>query len=136
MLIRESLIKNRLATHFSSKRLKVFDEVPFLDKRIDVLGYSRKNRKFVAVEAKIANWQKALEQALTYRLVANEVYVALWHENVKRMDLRHFSDFGIGVLDVNCKVRTLLDPVESSIIHRSLREKLELYLQGREVEVG
>jgi hypothetical protein len=128
-MVRESLIKDRVTTHLNTKHFKVLEEVPFLDKRIDVLGYSSKRRRIIAVEAKVANWQKALEQALTYRLVAEEVYVALWHDNIRRIELDQFKAFGIGVMDVNCRVMTLLDPSKSSIIHRSLRSGVEQYIE-------
>lgn len=129
-MINESIVKQKVITHLESKRFQVFDEVPILEKRIDLVGYDPRRNVIVAIEAKVANWRKALEQALAYRLVAEQVYVAMWHENIHRVDIDLFKDFGIGIMEVDGTVRTLLLPTNSRIIHNSLRKRIEEYMGG------
>ncbi len=50
-------------------------EVPFLNKSVDLVFY--KDDKIKAVEFKLYNWKKAIEQAKKHSLGANEVYVCL-----------------------------------------------------------
>lgn len=129
-MVSESIVKQKVITHLESKRFRVFDEVPILEKRIDLVGYDPKRNVIVAIEAKVANWHKAVGQALAYRLVAEQVYVAMWHENIHRVDMNLFKEFGIGIMEVDGKVRTLLQPTNSQIIHNSLRKRIEEYVGG------
>jgi len=78
-------------------------EVPMIDKFIDVVAIPRNpnEKEIIAIEAKINNWKRAIQQAITYRLCADKVYVAIWHEFRHRVDENVLDDFGIGLMEVN-----------------------------------
>ncbi len=95
-MVNEKFVKQKVAEHLESRHFQVFDEVPILEKRIDLIGYDPRKDTLLAIEAKVANWHKALEQALAYRLVAEQVYVAMWHRNVHRVDRDLFRDLNNG----------------------------------------
>ena len=78
-----------------------FEEVPFGQKRIDLLMVHRNYPKFVTVELKIKDWKRALQQAIINQFMGHLSYVALWHAFVSRVDRATFEKHGIGLLRVD-----------------------------------
>ncbi len=107
-----------LESYFHSRGFQTFREVPLLTRRIDLLGVNHSG--ITAVELKVKNWQKALQQALSYRLCANKVYVAVSEEFVHRVDTELFGHYGIGILSVDGEVHPVLEASDSQVIHSSL----------------
>ncbi len=60
----------------------------------------------VAIEAKLKNWQRALQQAYRYKWFAKKAYVILPSENIgpalKRLDL--FQKLGVGLASIDSKL--------------------------------
>ena len=65
-------------------------------KKIDAV-----TKKLIAVEAKISDWKAGLEQAVRYKQYADEVYVAISSEYVKKVDKELFHEFNIGLMSVS-----------------------------------
>ena len=65
-------------------------------KKIDAV-----TKNIIAVEAKISDWKAGLEQAIRYKQFANEVYVALSAENVRKVDKQLFINLNIGLMSVS-----------------------------------
>lgn len=56
----------------------------------------------VTIEAKVADWQSALQQAIRNRIFAHRSFVALPESVAARMDFAHgFSKHGVGILAVS-----------------------------------
>ena len=124
-----------LESYFHSRGFQTFREVPLLTRRIDLLGVNHSD--IAAVELKVKNWQKALQQALSYRLCANKVYVAVSKEFVHRVDTELFRHYGIGILSVDGDVRPVLEASDSKIIHSSLLAMVLKYTeQGKSKKAG
>jgi hypothetical protein len=115
-----------LESFFRKKGFQTFREVPLLTRRIDLVCINRGS--VVAVELKVKNWQKALQQALSYRLCANRVYLAVAKQFVHRVDCSMCEDFGIGVLGVDGNVNVVLEAMLSPIIHASLLRRILEYV--------
>lgn len=85
ILQNEKLIIYREGKYFSHK------------KYVDALQDS------IAIEAKLKNWKRALQQAYRYKWFAKKSYVILPSENIKpalkRLDL--FKKFGVGLASIN-----------------------------------
>lgn len=82
-------------------------EVPFYDHRIDLYGYSPSSDCSIAVELKLRNWKRALQQALVYQLCSDYVYIAVPQSTAQRVDVEVLREHGIGLLsitDTNCIV--------------------------------
>jgi len=95
---------------------KVVSELRFFDRGIDVYGVkkSRINRTY-AVELKLTNWQRALQQAAVYQLCADYSFVALPIQIALTLDLQQFKESGVGVLTVrpDGTVGVLLDALRT-----------------------
>jgi hypothetical protein len=116
-MIKEIDVLNQVNEYLKKNGYSYKNEVNFLERRIDVVGI--KNKKITAIEVKVNNWKKALQQAITYKLCSHYVYVAFWHKYLPK-NLSHFENYGIGVMSVNDSVEIINKPKKSEIIHKSL----------------
>jgi len=78
-------------------------EVPLGRRRIDVVFVPTKTRKpWIAVELKIKDWWKAAWQANINFQLAEQSYIAVWH-NFIHLPARHMDildSYGIGLIEV------------------------------------
>ena len=70
-------------------------ELPFYEYRIDLYGFSCEENSTVAIELKLSDWRRAVEQAMLYQLCADLVYIAMPERATKRVDLTE-SEFAWG----------------------------------------
>jgi hypothetical protein len=75
-------------------------ELPFYEYRIDLYGFSRKSDATVAIELKLNNWRRALEQSMLYQLCADLVYIAMPESSAMRVDRSVLECNGIGLIAV------------------------------------
>lgn len=106
----------------------VFPQVPLKTRHIDLVCVRHGGREIMAIELKVKNWRRAFQQALGYRLCADTVYVALWHEYVHRAQGDLLRKYGIGLLKVDSSVEVVQLAAENGFVQRSLREDVESYL--------
>ena len=121
-MISENLVQNQVREYFEHECFDVYEEVPMLGNRIDIVA--TKLTKVIAVEVKVADWKRAIQQAILYRLVADRVYVAIWEDFAHRLDFDVFRHFGIGVLEVNGQTKCILPARTSRIIHETVRDRV------------
>jgi len=101
-----------------------YEEVKFLTRSIDLVGLKRK--KIIAIELKVSNWLKALQQALTCRLAISAQFL-------HRVDIELLQEFGIGLIVVEeKKIEFILKAKKSKIIHKSMKNKILLQINGGE----
>lgn len=116
-----------LESFFHLMGFQTFREVPLLTRQIDLVGLNHDS--IIAVELKVKNWQKALQQALSYRLCADKVYVAVAKQFVHRVNRSMCEDFGIGILGVDGSVNVVLQAMQSPLIHASLMQRVLDYVE-------
>lgn len=75
-------------------------ELPFYEYRIDLYGFSTRRNSTVAFELKLADWRRALEQALLYQLCSDYVYIAMPERSAGKVDTAELSSQGIGLISV------------------------------------
>jgi len=75
-------------------------ELPFYKYRIDLYGFSHKNDATVAIELKLKNWKRAVEQTMIYQLCADLVYIAMPEISARRVDKSELESNGIGLIGV------------------------------------
>ena len=66
---------NRVCEHLKSQGLSVVTEVPFMQQSIDMV-FEREDKLF-AIEFKVGNWKRALEQASNHFVGTDEVYICI-----------------------------------------------------------
>jgi hypothetical protein len=99
-------------------------EVPFYEYRIDLYGYSRRESLTLALELKLTNWRRALQQTIIYQLTADLVYAALPTDNLTSQVQDAFSTYGIGLIGVgsNLRCRQVLAAQQSRDVRAWYRE--------------
>jgi hypothetical protein len=103
--------------------LCVFIDAPigrWTTRRVDVLGVNYEKEYLVAVEVKIRDERKALEQAFTRLFFSDIVFVAFPEPHAyyvrNRME-NMLMRYGIGVLAINNSVRRILEPRSSKFLN-------------------
>lgn len=103
-------------------------EVPFYEYRIDLYGFSKSKDATVAIELKLHDWKRALEQAMLYQLCSDFVYIAMPENAARRVELAELEKEGIGLIAVQgtgtCRC-VLLAPT-----HREVRT----FYRGHQIE--
>jgi hypothetical protein len=95
---------------------QVISELRFFDRGIDVYGIrNSKPRKSYAVELKLTDWKRALQQAAVYQLCSDFSYVAVPIRSLFTIDLNPFKECGVGLLVVrpDCSVGAILEAQKS-----------------------
>ncbi len=98
-------------------------EVPFYEHRIDIYAFSRREKATIAVELKLTNWRRAIEQALLYQLCADFVFIAVPVCTARRVDRSLLKELGIGVIAVDDtdRCRSVLMSRQSSVVRAHYR---------------
>ena len=122
-MIGEDVITEGLRSHYERTGNEVFVEVPMLTKRIDVV--LRKDDKIIAIEAKVKNWRRAMQQAISYRLCADAVYIAIWSDFTHRVDRQLLDEYGVGLIEMGDEPRVLVDSQRTWVIHENVRREVE-----------
>jgi len=99
----ENLLIDAVVQHFSKhSSLKIYREVAFLSKRIDVVLVNCRTDEIYAIETKISSWRRVIDQAKLNLLGADKVYVAL--PDTKKHTVSHYQrrleKYGIGFLGI------------------------------------
>ena len=100
-----------------------YKEVKVLTRTIDIVAIKRKH--VLAIEVKVENWKQALKQALTCRLCAHEVYIAIWKDFQQRIPKELLKKFRIGLIVVSEEGAIILyKPKKSQITHKNILNEM------------
>jgi hypothetical protein len=132
-MLEKEIVQKVVDSNFLKGR-SVFTEIPVgrparNNKRIDIVALEEISDRpliLIAIEAKIANWRKALQQAFLNLFVAEYSYVAVPEIRLQNIDRECFERAGIGLLAVNGSVDSVLAPPLS---HHTLAEKKNYVLE-------
>lgn len=108
-----------------------FAELPFFEYRIDLYGFSRPTGDTVAIELKLRDWRRALDQALVYQLCSDYVYIAIPISTARRVSIEELATHGIGMIVVDEQLRCsmLLDAVRSPEVRDYYRQPYVEFLE-------
>ncbi len=108
--------------YFLKNNFKINTEVQMYSKRIDVVCIDLVTQEVYAIEVKLKNWKRAIQQALTYRLCADYSYIAIPGEIYHNIDMKHISQHGIGVIAITQGEVNIRKPaLKSTIINENLK---------------
>lgn len=134
VLDRESLLNEPVSSYARRESyLSQAMEVHFFEFRMDLYTFSTTRNLTMAVELKLKNWRRAIQQALLYQLCSDLVCIALPQVNIPRIDLDLLRQSGIGllgVLDLDRCVE-ILPPRQSSVVRPHYRNAyIDLLQEG------
>ena len=131
-MVCELEMSNAIEAYLQQQFSTYYKEVPLFSKRIDYVCID--DDEIIAIEAKVKNWQKALRQAITYRICADKVYIALWHDFISRVESKKdiFSNFGVGILEVDGCVRVILEAKKLSYTQQTPVKLVKSYIKQLE----
>lgn len=116
---------------FRERGFVVNVEVPMLSKWIDIFCINPGTNDVIAVEAKIQKWRRALQQALTYRLCSDLVYIAIHHNYSHRVKKELLQKHGVGLIIVNHDYMEISQEASpSTIMHQRIKEDVISYIGG------
>jgi len=129
---KESQLLQPVANFASRKGFRLQTaELPFYEYRIDLYGFSQNADATIAIELKLTDWRRALEQAMLYQLCSDFVYIALPERSARRVDLTQLRENGIGLLAVfnSGSCSCLLPAVEHDEVRHFYRSTQIEYLK-------
>lgn len=99
----------------------VVSELRFFDRGIDLYAIKEgRPRLTYAVELKLTDWQRAIQQAAVYQLCSDLSYIAMPLKSILLLDIAPFRQCGVGILSVreDGSVGKLLEAQRSSEVRR------------------
>ena len=124
-MISEKILVNSISSFFRDCDFKISEEVPLLSKRIDLICINSVENEVYAIEAKISNWTKGFQQALTYRLCADFVYLAIHDKYIHRVDKTLLKQYGIGLIRADIDDVEIICPADKSqITHQKFHDEM------------
>ena len=104
---------------------RVRHEVPNMGQSVDLVA--SKGRFLTFVEAKLGNWQRALNQCRAHRLVADYICIAIASVNISETLLLEAKKFGYGVIHFNSEDQTykwVCEPLKNDEVWKAQRKQL------------
>lgn len=127
----EADMVDAIKTFFEQEGFRVITEVPMLSKRIDVVCLEKETQQIIAIEAKLQNWKRGLQQASTYRIGSDSVYLAILRNFSHRVNKRLLRKMSVGLIVVDQRgVEILFEAPEHTIVHQRIREDIISYCRG------
>lgn len=100
-------------------------------REIDVLCVRKRKRELIAIEAKVRDWKKAVNQAFTRLFYVDESYIAIPHEHIPKVDRKILRTDGIGLISINSNAEILIEPTKSRITLDWRKEMLLDDIKGK-----
>lgn len=127
----EADMVNIIKAFFEKEGFKVVTEVPMLSKRIDVVCLEKEMQDIIAIEAKLQNWKRGLQQASTYRIGSDLVYLAIQRDFSHRVDKNLLRKMSVGLIVVDQNgIEILIEAPEHMIAHQRIKENIISYCRG------
>lgn len=107
-------------------------EIEHYEKRIDVVTIRSDTNEVWAIEAKTANWPRALAQAIVNLAAAERSYIALYSGHAHRVPLATLDEHGVGLIGVGTKwgdVAILRDAPRSPYTNRLATERIRSQIE-------
>jgi len=118
----EENLRKPVRHFFENKNYSVFDEVRLFQRGIDIIA--KRRNIIIAVELKMRDWRRAVQQAYLDLRVSDYALIALpetlW-SRISRKIYYEAYNHGLGLLSVDGEARQIMRPERSKTIQPSLR---------------
>jgi hypothetical protein len=107
-------------------------EIEHYEKRIDVATIRSDTNELWAIEAKTANWSRALAQAIVNLAAAERSYIAIYSKHAHRVPLGILDEHGVGLIAVGTRwgdVEILRDAARSPYTNYLARDRIRLQIE-------
>jgi hypothetical protein len=133
----EKQLEEPVARYLRNRQFRLQElEVPFYEYRMDMYGYSKRVDLTVAVELKMARWDRAIEQALLYQLCSDLVYIAMPKRRAALVDVATLKQYGLGLISVeDTRCTEIISAVPSPIVRKHYREACLAILEEAKEDV-
>ena len=122
-MVKEIELYPKIESLLEKQGYRYYKEVKVLTRSIDIIAIRKK--KVVAIEIKVENWKRAFQQALTCRLCAHEVYIAIWKDYQHRIPTNLLKKYRIGLIVVSEeKAQVMYKSRKSKVIHKTVMNKM------------
>ena len=100
-------------------------EVKFFRKKVDFV-YFDADQRIQAIELKIKDWRKALNQVDVNQLFAHFSLLGIWHKYIDNIPFDLFKKYGFGLLSISSKkIEVVIPPEESKIRNREFTDEIK-----------
>ncbi|MCY4634806.1 MAG: hypothetical protein OXG04_09955 [Acidobacteria bacterium] len=108
--------------HLAAQYPEQQPEAGFYEYRIDLYAHCPTTSRTIAVELKLRNWRRAVEQALLYQLCADQAIIGVPETTAPHVDLEELRTHGLGLLAVRPDGCTeIIAAAESTIVRPAYR---------------
>lgn len=120
-IVKEEDLYPAIREYFSTN-YKLYREVPFFNKRVDVVGI--RDNEIIAIEMKLRDWKTAFRQAWVNQLFANKSYVAMWHKYIGKLNYKYFVKYNVGIIEVksNGTIKIIYEPHDNQPSKEMIRK--------------
>jgi hypothetical protein len=122
---KESSLLTPAANYYRRRGYKIQKrELQFFEYSVDLYAYNKTKDLTIAVELKLTDWRRAVNQAVIYSLCADVVTVCVPKQTATRIDLDFMRRFGIGLLSFEGggRCRQMLAPRKSTMLRDHYRD--------------
>ena len=96
MIHKENEFVNILVQYLVSEKFKVWQEVPNMGQSADLVA--SKEERLIFIEAKLKNWERAIQQCKAHELVADYIYIAIATKKVSPNFKNKAEKLGYGII--------------------------------------
>lgn len=118
-------------TCWARDKYLIAKEVPHFEKRIDMAYIDYNSNEICTIEAKTEDWRRAVQQAALNLTATNRSYIAIFRDNIKRVDLDIIKSTNIGLISVGTKwgdVYTEYSAPQSPYVNPYSIDRIERYI--------
>lgn len=129
--ISESKLVNKLSSfYYFNKKLHVYLEYPIKQKKIDIVVKShRKKSNKHAIEVKIKDWKKGLEQSLKNQIYFPYCSLAISEKYLHRVKKDQFLKEGIGLISIGKNIQKIIQSKRSKFYNKKKKNLLNSFFQ-------
>ena len=105
MKILEKHLTSRLADYYKGSGYQILQEVRLYPREIDLLLFDPIAVDLIAVEVKLSDWRKAINQAMLNKLYSHFSLIAITSNAVNHLPLNLLEERGLGLIEIDARGR-------------------------------
>lgn len=99
--MRETELIDKVAALFADLGHETAREVPFFERKVDLVAVHPRERLVTIVEGKLHDWHKGIAQILLAQSGAHQAFLAVTQQTATRVPSSVLRQYGIGLIEVD-----------------------------------